>query len=555
MRIVRGAFLLGAIAIPTLSSAVAYLRLDSGIVERRLKVVPADPISRGRLLRQQFRDAGCDPKYSQEQTVEGESLPNVICTLPGSAKGIIVFAAPLDFEITEDESHSRWATVSMLPLLAESLNGSSHRCTYVFVAFTAHQHQKQLGSLAYLAALPEANRKSIVAMIDLDQLGREPMYTFPGPQVTRDVVVGRRSTIVVATPHDETPLSQLLLAAANTLKVPLPEQSTDAPPVTDANSFDREKIAALLVTSRWYGTLNRFDGTQVRVPQTKIDLKQYYQTYNLLCVFGLHLDQAFGSERPKPGEYSVAETKISDHLLAEINGLRANSNLAPLAVESRLVGDAKQQAAVFASNKRLSGEVKLEQRVANLGLFSTDASEVWFVFPEEASKDDALIRESIGNDARKTLLDARFTLTGVAAIHRGKSYFAVANLISPVREISPADAEESMLKAVQRSRMKLGLAQFRIASSSNNLRDLACSMAKQDSLQSGIDALKAPKVFAFTSGNPENSSWITEIAAYGTAPGATVQMNFDEVTVGICRATSASVPSGTFWVLVELNKK
>jgi uncharacterized protein YkwD len=553
MSFARCAILLLLFAFPVGGHAVSYLRLDSGIVERRLKVVPADAVSRMRLLRQQFQSAGCDPARSAEQSVEGEALPNMICTLPGLAKGTIVIAAALDFDVAADESHSRWATVAMLPLLAESLNSSSHRCTFVLVAFTGHE--KQVGSEAYLNALPESTRRSIVAMIDLDRLGREPIYAFPGPQVMRDVRVGRTATIAVATPHDETPLSQLLLAAANTLKFPLPPQSADAPPVTDAISFDREKIPALVVTSRWYATLNKFDGTQVRVQEEKTDPKQYYQTYNLLCVFGLHLDQAFGSERVKPGEKVVAEKEIADHLLAVINGLRANSKLAPLTLEPRVAGDALQQAAAFAANKRLSNELTVEQRLATLSVPVTGASEVWFVFPEEASKNDALIRESIGEDTRKSLLDPRYTMTGVAAVHRGKSYFAVATLVSPASELSGSDAEEAMVKAIQQSRVKLGFSEFPSATPSSGLRELACSMAKQNSLQVGIDGINATKVYAFESNDPANSSWVLEIAKYGTEPGANQQMNSYEVTLGICRSTSGPISTGNFYVLVELNRK
>jgi hypothetical protein len=222
--------------------------------------------------------------------------------------------------------------------------------------------------------------------------------------------------------------------------------------------------------------------------------------------------------------------------------------------DQRVTGDATQQAAAFANNKRLGSELKIEERLAKLGVMSTDASEVWFVLPEEALTDDRLIRESIGDDAKRSLLDPRPTIVGVAAVHRGRSYFAVANLVSPVREISPEAAEAALLTSIQQARKKLGLQEFQVATFSATLRELACTMAKKDSLQAGVDSVKAPKVFAFTSGNPEQSEWVDQIASFGATNGPSSQIRFDHVTVGICRASSATVPNETFWVLVQLSQ-
>src|SRR6185369_227561 len=224
-RVARWSLLCLCLSLPLASAAVAYLRLDNGIVEKRLKLSPVDAQSRLSSLRGQFREAGCESKYMREQPVEGEALPNLICTLPGSAKGTIVFAAPVDIA-GEDRDRSAWATLAMLPLLIESLNGSSHRCSFVFIAFSGHGNQAGISS--YLAQLPENSRKAIVAAIDLEQLGWSATYAFPGPPAMVETRVGRR-TIEVPGAHEETPLSQLLLAAADTLKIARPEPSIEAP--------------------------------------------------------------------------------------------------------------------------------------------------------------------------------------------------------------------------------------------------------------------------------------------------------------------------------------
>ena len=540
------------IAIQSTCSGVAYLRLDSGIVETRLKQAPVDAASRLTLLRKQFREAGCDPKTSREQKVEGGESPTLICTMPGSAKGTIIFAASLDYEFTKDESETGWASVAMLPLLAESLNGSNHRCTYVFIAFSGRN--KLAGSSAYLAQLSDAQRSSIVAMIDLDGIGRtDANYTFPGPRARRDVYAGR-NMIAVVDPHEETPLSQMFRAAASTLRQDAPAQSLDLPPVTDAETFEKSKIPTLIITSPAYVIVTSPGDIKTRILREKVDLKAYYKTYNLLCVYGLHLDQAFGRSAAKIEALASAETQIGEHLLATINSLRTSASLPALTLDPMLAADAKQRATAFASNQRLGNESKIGQRIPNLGMTIAEESEVWFVFPEEAAKDDALIRESIGEEARASLLDARFGVAGVAVTHRGKSFFAVVNLVGRARDNSAADVESALLAAIQQSRRRQGFVEFRVARSSEELRAVACSMAKQDSLQAGIDAVEAPKVFAFTSANPESSSWVAQIAAYGAPAGPPPQIKLDELIIGVCRANGASVPNETFWVIVELNR-
>ena len=129
----------------------------------------------------------------------------------------------------------------------------------------------------------------------------------------------------------------------------------------------------------------------------------------------------------------------------------------------------------------------------------------------------------------------------------------MANVVAPIRELSPAEAETALLAAIQQARKKSGAVEFKSAVAADSLREVACSMAKQDSLQVAIDEVKTPKVFAFTSGNPEGSSWVNEIASYGVTAGATPQVKLNDLRAGICRAASATVPNGTFWVVVALD--
>ena len=48
--------------------------------------------------------------------------------------------ARLDYKPHVDDEAVQWATLELLPLLAESLNASPHRHTLVFAALTGHDH-------------------------------------------------------------------------------------------------------------------------------------------------------------------------------------------------------------------------------------------------------------------------------------------------------------------------------------------------------------------------------------------------------------------------------
>src|SRR5690348_8160208 len=60
------------------------------IVESRLARYGGDNKEREATLKQMFAEAGCDDQHLSEQLVKGSKLPNVICTLPGSADRVII---------------------------------------------------------------------------------------------------------------------------------------------------------------------------------------------------------------------------------------------------------------------------------------------------------------------------------------------------------------------------------------------------------------------------------------------------------------------------------
>ena len=158
-----------ALSSACLADNVTFLRVDKSVVQQRLQQAPQSPDQRVRSLRAMFEKAGCAKENVEVQTVPGQSLPNVLCTLPGTEIGTILIAARLDYDGRGEEGAVGWGGVVMLPLLAESLTSTSHRHTLVFAAFSG---SNAAGASWYWKSLSDAQRREFRGMVDLDHLGR-----------------------------------------------------------------------------------------------------------------------------------------------------------------------------------------------------------------------------------------------------------------------------------------------------------------------------------------------------------------------------------------------
>ncbi len=297
--------LFAVVALTTCSFAanLTYVRVDEPIVESRLALKPVDQAARLTMLRNQFLKAGCTADQIKEQPVPGQDQPNLICTLPGTEPGSIVIGARSDYQSKGDELKVDWATLTTLPLLAESLVLTPHRYSLVFVAFTGHKDLA--GSAAYLKSLSDDERKAIRAMIDLDQIGRTPAtFSFATVQAASGLTpLGPTKQIT----HDDTPMSKLLPLAAITLKDTDYAHQNREQLFTDAQNFERAGTLALTITSPAYTKLVRPGNTEVSMARTELDPKVYYQTYNLLCVYTLYLDRGIAPPKAQPST-NVAHT-------------------------------------------------------------------------------------------------------------------------------------------------------------------------------------------------------------------------------------------------------
>ena len=288
----------------SLADNVTFLRLDQPVVQQRLGRAPATLAQRADTLRTLFEKAGCANQDILVQRVPEQILPNVICTLPGTEFGTILVTARLDYDGRGDEGAVGWASVAMLPLLAESLNSAVHRHTLVFAAFSGND----AGAAWFWKSLSDAERREYRGTVDLDHLGRTPA--------------------AFSAAANATAMARILPAAARALRINPEPQPVAGVPESNAAFFQRNHVPAITVYSPGYVT--RADGpeapqVQTVMPgngheplsttkreftlQTALDPAIYNQTYNLLCVYTLFLDRGLGASKNPTPETQVAKAE------------------------------------------------------------------------------------------------------------------------------------------------------------------------------------------------------------------------------------------------------
>jgi VWFA-related protein len=288
---------------------IVYLRVHRGVVEERLNTPPGTGLERLHKLRAQFEAAGCTREHLSEQAIPRQDLPNVMCNLPGKEPGTIVVGAPIDFDAVGTADESQWATLALLPLLAESVGAVQHRLSLTFVAFTGHNHGLR-GSSEYVKQLTESQRRGIRAMISLEDMGRTPP--------------------VYALAQEDLLLVNWLALSSNTLRLgsipmEITARSVDAPLINnrpvfnqdeyllDASAFQHAHVPAIALRSAplsMIPAMRQAGAWQGYSSGKFFDLDIYEQTYNQLCVYLLYLDSNLGTSHSSPPGTEVAAAPV-----------------------------------------------------------------------------------------------------------------------------------------------------------------------------------------------------------------------------------------------------
>ena len=290
---------------PDLTKTIVFLKIDSRVVEGRLKLPVETPADRLKVVRAQFQKAGCRPDQLQQQAVPGQTLPNVICTIPGTSDATIVIAARLDYKSKGDEAKVEWGTLELLPLLAESLYGATLRHRLVIAAFTGTD-SGQAGANYYLRQLNDTQRASIKAMVDLDHIGRTPVaYAFPLGGASEAASHGRGFSVTISTPTwDEWkwPLTRHLPEAALSVHLQdMPRRADDdLAGVNDSKAFAHAGIPYISIFSPAYEMVAARPGIPMAQLRTQVVPKTLSDAYLLLCAYFVLLDRDLGKALPPP---------------------------------------------------------------------------------------------------------------------------------------------------------------------------------------------------------------------------------------------------------------
>jgi peptidase M28-like protein len=243
-----------------LFAQVRFEVANSEVVQTRLGLYKGNDQVREVALFKTFVDAGCPPANLSEQPVPKRKEPNVICVLPGNTAEEIIIGAHFDHVSEGTGVVDNWSGASLLPSLFQSLLGSKHQHTFLFIGFTGEE-SREVGSSFYVQSLSNGELNEIKLMITLDSIGLGPTKVW----------VSRSDKHAV----------ELLNGTAHAMKLPLEGVNVDGFGESDEEPFIRRGVKTI--------TIHSVTNENKRVLHsgldtlTAISFHDYYDTYRLLA--------------------------------------------------------------------------------------------------------------------------------------------------------------------------------------------------------------------------------------------------------------------------------
>jgi Zn-dependent M28 family amino/carboxypeptidase len=242
--------------------------LPAEIIQGRLARIHSKNSDRAQELRQMFGEAGCDDRHYSQENIQSSALPNLICTLPGSSRRIIVVGAHFDNKGPGEGAIDNWSGAALLSSLFETLRTQTPRLTYEFIAFT-DEERGLIGSRDFAGHLSKQHRADILLNVNVDSIG------LPGPIR----VWSNRADDFLLT-------SAALVADQVKLSIGASDLSTRFD--SDASAFMAWRIPVIDFHSLTPNTLQLLHST--RDVRAMIDAKSYYDQYRFLAAYLAYLD-------------------------------------------------------------------------------------------------------------------------------------------------------------------------------------------------------------------------------------------------------------------------
>lgn len=235
-----------------------------------------------------------------------------------------------------------------------------------------------------------------------------------------------------------------------------------------------------------------------------------------------------------------------------LNDARANAGLSALASDKRIDDAAALHVVEFAKRKEISdqfeGEPSLLERLRMAQLPSGSAAEIML----EATKLDQIPEFLKKPDIQRVLLNPAFSLAGLAEMQQGSELFIVANLVRPLRSLTPGEVESLVVDSVQVARSHAKLMPFKVVPM-RQLRAIACDMARKDSLKAapinpylGYIGSASQDVRNFTYTTVDPGILPSGVQTAGDDP------KINTISVGVCFGSSKNYPDGVYWVATVL---
>jgi hypothetical protein len=238
----------------------------------------------------------------------------------------------------------------------------------------------------------------------------------------------------------------------------------------------------------------------------------------------------------------VVQASPAKQLLDLANRERAEAQLPPLAWDTGLADAARAHALAMAAADELSHQLNHEPALlARLTAASTlrmDAE------GENVALDVTVEGAHRGlmhsPPHRANILDAHFNYAGFATVWEKGQLWVVEDFAHAIRNYSLEDAEDRVARAIEAERQKASIQPLRTVKL-DGLRDVACGMARADSLQTSAvsDLSHKYNLVTYTQTDP----------AVFPVSKLVERSDIQEVSLGVCFARTATYPGGAYWVI------